>query len=456
MAIEDESKVKPEGAGEETGASEGSAASTEDEQQKEESEAPRAEGEGGESAPSEPEKAPDVAAAKAEASEAQQAYAKVKGAKWAEPIAAFEQRWTWLESRLLVFVLLWQLISLVTWVVLSGISAPPSTGDASGTAFRGVIAALILGTSAWFASKKLTIEKRQMLVIAGIAVGVIVGLVIRPPAGATSGLRFAVNHALGLDRFDAFLVSYFGNLKGWLQEGSTLTLMGGLRGLATRLTLWLALLGASLATAAGKHIHIDVIFRFLPKRLRVPAAIINYCAAALVCFGGVWGFVDHLAIESFGAKAEDSAGAKISRTLHHIGAHAHLTRKQIGLDLRTLPNVLGGGRYDTWMSAAEWNAWVKDAGFEGDYTPEQIASITVPADAGPHPPLVMSPSGDTTRGILVHDLSLVFPFGLLVIGLRFLLRAILTVSGHIPIDPDAAHREDIPGASTEPAKEGGV
>ena len=54
--------------------------------------------------------------------------------------------------------------------------------------------------------------------------------------------------------------------------------------LCLALTLWLALLGGSLATGAGKHIHIDVIFRFLPARARRPAAIFNYLVAAAVCF----------------------------------------------------------------------------------------------------------------------------------------------------------------------------
>ena len=381
---------------------------------------------------------------------------KAKGARWAEPIAGFERRWTWLETRLLTFVLVWQLVSLVAWVLLSGIAVPPSSGDASGTTFRCVIAAVILGIGGWVGSRKLPLEKRRAITIAGIAVGVCIGLVLRPPADAIGGIRLAINKALALDRFDAFLVNYFSNIKGWLQDGSTLTLLGGLRGLATRLTLWLALLGASLATAAGKHIHIDIIFRFLPKRLRVPAAIINFSAAATVCVAGSWGFVDHLAIESFNAKAEDTAGAKISQITHHIGQHAFLTRKQIALDLRALPHVLRGETYDRWMSPAEWNQWVKEGGFEKHYKPEEVATIIVPEDSAAHPPLVLSPDGENTRSILVHTLNFVFPFGLIAIALRFLLRAILTISGHITVDPDEAHKEDLHSASNDAAHAGGA
>jgi len=404
-----------------------------------------------------------AAETEAEEAEAPEAAAKpepspkaTKGAKWAEPIARFERQWTWFEARLLTFVLIWQLLSLVAWVVLSGIAIPPSSGSASGTTFRSLIAALILGSCGWFGTRKFPLEKRRMITISGIIVGICIGLVIRPPADATSGIRLAINKALALDRFDAFLVSYFSGIKGWLQEASTLTLMGGLRGLATRLTLWLALLGASLATAAGKHIHIDVIFRFLPKRLRVPAAVINFCAAATFCTAGAWGFIDHSATESFNAKTEDTAGSKISHIVHHVGHHAFLIRKQIGLDLQTLPHVLKGETYDRWMSAGQWNQWVKEGGFEGEYKPEEIASVLVPEGSEPHTPLVVPPDGEVTRGMLVHTLNLVFPFGLLVIALRFLIRAILAISGHIEVDPDAAHKEELHGASNEAAKAGGA
>jgi hypothetical protein len=371
--------------------------------------------------------------------------ARVKGAAWGEPIAAFERRWTWLEARLLTFVLMAQIIVLVLWVILSGISSPAGSGDASGLVFRCALAAILLGGGGWAASRKRPLDQRRLIAIAGIALGILIGLILRPPADATSGARLALNRALGLDRLDAAIVGYFGNLKSWLQDGSTLTLMGGLRGVATRLTLWLALLGGSLATAAGKHIHIDVIFRFLPKRFRIPAAIVNYTAAATVCFAATWGFFDHLAIESYGSKADDAAGAKVSRVVHEMGEHGFLARKQIGLDLRTLPRVVAGRRYDQWMSADAWNEWVKDAGFEDHYKPEEVKSLYVPPDAAPPPPFVVAPDGEATRGILVHDLSLVFPFGLLLIGIRFLLRAILTLSGHIPVDPDAAHKDDLQG-----------
>lgn len=369
----------------------------------------------------------------------------IKGAAWGAPIAAFEQRWTWLEARLLTFVLMAQILVLVLWVILSGISSPPGSGDASGLVFRCALAGILLGAAGWGFSRKRPENQRQLIAIGGIALGIVIGLILRPSHDATSGIRLALNRALGLDRLDAAIVGYFGNLKSWLQDGSTLTMMGGLRGVATRLTLWLALLGGSLATAAGKHIHIDVIFRFLPKRLRVPAAIMNFSAAAAVCFAATWGFFDHIAIESYGSKAEDAAGAKISNVAHEMGEHGFLARKQIGLDLRTLPRVLAGHRYDQWMTPAAWNEWVSDAGFEDHYKPEEVKSLHIDPSAANPPPFVVAPDGEAARGMLVHDFSLIFPLGLLLIGIRFVLRAILTLSGHIPVDPDAAHKDDLQG-----------
>jgi hypothetical protein len=106
-------------------------------------------------------------------------------------------------------------------------------------------------------------------------------------------------------------------------------------------------------------------------------------------------------------------------------------------------HVIVGDPYDGWMSAAEWNTWVQGAGFEAHYPPEQVSSLVVPADSASHTALVIAPDGDTARGMLVHDLNLIFPFGMLMIALRFLLRILLALSGHIDLDPDAAHKEEI-------------
>ncbi len=61
-----------------------------------------------------------------------------RGEAWGLPLAAFERRWTWLESRLITFVLVAQILSLVAWVFLNGLSESVTT--TAGTVFRAVIA----------------------------------------------------------------------------------------------------------------------------------------------------------------------------------------------------------------------------------------------------------------------------------------------------------------------------
>ena len=379
------------------------------------------------------------APASGEASAKPPSAAPPHGAAWARPFARFEERWTWLESRLLTFVLIWQIASLVAWVFLNGLSE--SVTHTAGTVFRAVLLASLLGVGAWKGLQKKTEEQRRNATLLAIAVGIGLMVAWHRAAASAADQKLATSAALSLDKATS---GYFDNIKGWLQEGSTLTLLGGLRGLGTRLTLWLALLGGSLATAAGKHIHVDVVFRFIPRKLRMPVTLMNYCAAAAVCLAAVWGFFDHIAIESYGSRADDRAGMKIANAAHHIGNHAFLTRKQIGLDLRSLPRVLSGKRYDQWMSAATWNAWVDEAGFESRWPAEKVKNMRIPDGAGStHPPFVVSPDGENTRGALAHTLGLVFPFGLLAIGLRFLLRALLLLSGHVVADPDEAHKEEI-------------
>jgi hypothetical protein len=72
--------------------------------------------------------------------------------------------------------------------------------------------------------------------------------------------------------------------------------------------------------------------------------------------------------------------AKVSRSVHEVSDHLFFTRKQIGLDLRSLPHVLKAERYDSWMTGAQWNGWVDDAGLEGRFDAEQIKNIKVPED----------------------------------------------------------------------------
>ena len=105
---------------------------------------------------------------------------------------------------------------------------------------------------------------------------------------------------------------YFANLLNWQQDSSWLTLLGGLRGVGTELTWWLAMLGASLATGGGKHINIDAFLRFVPKKLKMPSFISASLATVVVCFIAAWGFFDNIAVPNFGAP-RDSTPAHFDR-----------------------------------------------------------------------------------------------------------------------------------------------
>jgi hypothetical protein len=252
-------------------------------------------------------------------------------------------------------------------------------------------------------------------------------------------------------------VDYFSNLLNWMQNASMLMLVGGLRGLGTRFTLWLALLGGSIATAKGKHINVDVVMRFLTPRMRVPVAVLGWLAASLMCFAGVVGFADHIAIDSFKAPAtlpctddpnkecDVPASVKLAQVEHEVGNDLFLTFRQISLDSRTFFKVLVGTKYDGWMHPAEWNEWMKGADWTAHYKAEEVASQMMPEDQpeATRSPNVNVPGGmEQIRGLLIKDLNFVFPFGLLMIGLRFILRVLLAISGHVRVDPDAVHEED--------------
>jgi TRAP-type C4-dicarboxylate transport system permease small subunit len=357
------------------------------------------------------------------------------GKAWVAPLARFDAWWTKWEARFAAGVLAAEIVSLATWVGLKGMSAeyqtnaadPEAPVDAAGIIFRAVIGALVLGIAAHFALRDKDPKKRgtDLRYQVGVSVAVILGMV---------SARFWANVG----------VSYFSNFLNWLQTASTLTLLGGLRGLATRFTLWLALLGASLATAQGKHINIDVVMRFLSPKMRLPVALLGWLVAALVCLSSAWGFVDHLAIVEYKISADIPATERASKVEHELFRDMFLLRQQMKLDLHSLPKVIGGSKYKDYLKAPEWNAWMSGGAWD-DYFPaedvkgqmmdERDAQLT-------RLPLINIPgTGENTNGLLVRDIDFVFPFGLLMIALRFLLRCVLAIGGAVRVDPDAAHGE---------------
>ena len=177
------------------------------------------------------------------------------------------------------------------------------------------------------------------------------------------------------------------NVLNWLQTSSSLMLVGGLRGLATRLTLWLALLGASLATSQGKHVHVDVVVRYLPRRLRLPAMIASCLVAAVTCSAAAAGFVDYIGIADFRARSSAPCADNPSRACDTAVRDRLATVKkamtddffllgrQLSLDGRSLPHLLAGQTYDRWMTAAQWNAWLDGADWTAHFDARAVGAL---------------------------------------------------------------------------------
>ena len=352
---------------------------------------------------------------------------------WGEGLVRFDAAWTRLEARLCAGVLLANIFALCVWVSLSGLSAE---GNAAGVVFRALFGACVLGGIAHKVAKK-RLEPRQHEI--AVTVAVLAGLAAAPLWSHTG-------------------VSYASNVLNWIQNASVFLLFGGLRtpGLATRLTLWLALLGASIATAQGKHINVDVMMRFLTPKMRVPVAVIGWMAAAAVCLAGAWGFFDHIAIQNFHTPKDQAcpqdatkrcdltAGDKLAKVEHELGNDMFLLGRQMSLDVKTLPKVLRGQRYDQYLHAADWNEWMREADWGARYKADDVQAQMLPTDM---PELTKMPAvnvpggGEDARGLLTKDIDFIFVFGLFMIALRFVLRSLLVISGHVTVDPDAAHGE---------------
>lgn len=333
-------------------------------------------------------------------------------ARWGEPFARFDRFWTRFETWLCAIVLGLEIVALTAWIALKGLSTAPDSSVA-GIVFRALFAAGVLGGVGYLAGRRRSLNLGRALALAGVALGIFT---------ARAWARVGVDWA--------------SNLLNWYQQGSALTLLGGLRGVGTRLTLLLALIGGSLATAAGKHVTIDLLTRFLKPRARVPVVIAGWLGAALVCFTASWGFFDHIAIENFEAKADASVGQKVRAVSHGLGEGAFIAVRQLDLDLETFPHVLRGEAYSEWLDGKRWNAWLDESGFADRYGAERVQALKLEHDAH-RTPIVVIPDRGEAKGELVKATNLVVPIGLLILGIRFLLLVMLVLSGHRTIDPEA-------------------
>jgi TRAP-type C4-dicarboxylate transport system permease small subunit len=352
-------------------------------------------------------------------------------AAWGAPIDRLDRAWTKLDARLCAAVLIADAFTLVAWISLKALSHTGTGG--SGRVFRCLVGALVLGGIAHLVTRKRT-ERHEAFTTGAVVLGFLLG-----------------------SQMGDLGVEYFGNLLAWMQNASFLVFFGGASDIAKRLTLWLALLGASVATGQGKHINVDVVMRFLTPRARVPVAVLGWLVAAAVCFVAVWGFFDHVAVVDYGAKvnvpcANDpeksctaSPGSKIDKVLTDTRRDMFLSGRQISMDLKTLPKVLSGKPYGKWLTPKEWNEWLHEGGWEKHFPAEDVKAMEMEdtPDTFRTPAVTAIPgAGERVYQLLVRECNFVFAFGLLVISIRFVMRSLLAIAGWVKVDPNAAHGDE--------------
>lgn len=281
--------------------------------------------------------------------------------------------------------------TLIVWTFLRGLAGPATPG--------GLLLRLALGAALGAVLARKLLPRLGVSFAAALAAGgaALFGLALRE-AGA----------------------GWFANLQGWAQDGSALVLFGGLRGVATRLTLLLVLVGGSLATASGRHISIDLLTRLLGPNARGWLSPLSGVLAAGVCFLSAWGFFDYVAIDAFGAPKQGTVSQKLDTMAQSAGRHFFLFRQQAALDLKVLPRVLGGASWDRAITGAEFNQVVSGPAWATHYGAERAAALVDPDPESKRSPLIAVPQ-ESPRGLLAKDLGLIIPPGLLLIGLRFLL-----------------------------------
>jgi TRAP-type C4-dicarboxylate transport system permease small subunit len=363
---------------------------------------------------------------------------------WGEPLRRFDAAWTRLDTRLATAVVIAEIVLLVVWAVLKSLTRDHHSDSQSAVVVRILLSLAAAGGIAHIVAR---VKAARAAGDAG-AKWVKHGLVIAP-------MLFLVYVAAW--SWGRSSVAYTSNVLNWIQNASMLAFLGGLRGVVTRLTLWVALIGASIATSKGKHINVDLVVRALKPKMRIPAAIVSSSAAILVCLGAVLAFSDSIAIAQFHAPAtepcapesteqcETPAGKKIEVMKMQLGKDLFLFGRQASLDMKTLPRVIAGEPYDQYMTASMWNAWMREADWTAYYPKEAVDGqlLDEKDTARRRQPAVNVPgAAEATFGLLLREINFVFPFGMFMIGLRFLVRILLILSRHVTVDPDAVHGDE--------------
>jgi hypothetical protein len=379
-------------------------------------------------------------------------------APWTKSLVRLDALWTKVETYLVLGVLIAAILYMTGWVTLNAFH----TKGGKLANFPGIIL-VFTGLAAAASWTRIPPAERlpKKLILPGVLflLGIILLLVAKKQ-------------------------DYFANVSRWLADASLIKQMGTPQIVSARLfTIWVALLGGSLATGAGRQINIDVVMRFIGPRPRLIVALLGYVMAATACFVIAWGFVDYLAITRYGAAKTATVGEKLGFVGKSVGRHSFLVRRQMALDLRSFGKVvLAGQPFDKWYTGAEWNEELNQKGWADVYPPSAPAAGSTPP-AIPYPtkpclsqkemeelsakgaslnpdwrltgscdigdgtgtraPLATAPEPDD-RTPLEADLSLLFPWGFFMIGLRFVLRGLLAFGGAVSTDPNAAHGADAP------------
>ncbi len=360
------------------------------------------------------------------------------GASWGAPLERFDIAWQALEARLCAAVLIAEVASLTLWITLRGLSTDYTPGGNAG--------GLRLPLAPVGGRPRRRDAPRDAQDAARSCTAA------RSPRPSRSGS--SSSGASGCTRASCGRRT----CSTGCRTHRSLMLIGGLRGLATRLTLWVALLGASLATSRGKHIHVDVLIRYVPVKLRIPTAVLGSLAARLgLRRRGLR--VRRLHRHRGLPRQRDASPARASRPRPatrpparssgaigtEMGSDFFLLGRQASLDLRTLPRVIVGTPYDKWMTAGEWNAWLDGADWKAHFDKNAVDALHMDPsapDATRMPQVTVPGTGEDARGLLIRELNFVFPFGLAVIALKFILRILLIISGHVRVDPEARTLDD--------------
>jgi TRAP-type C4-dicarboxylate transport system permease small subunit len=365
-------------------------------------------------------------------------YAMPDGKPWGEPLWRLDVAWQRIESVLCAAVLVAEIASLTLWVMLRGLATDTiAGGNAGGLVCRALLMMTLLAVGAHLATRKLDAKVHAGTVAAAMVLGIVAGVAMKH-VGTT----------------------WASNTLNWFQGASVLTLVGGLRGLATRFTLWVALLGASLASSRGKHIHVDVLLHYIPRALRAPAIILSLLTGILVCVSAAVGFTDYITIAVFQVNAERPCpgdatkqcdvptGEKLGSLAKIASDDFFLLGRQASLDVRALPHIIAGTPFDGWLTGAEWNTWLDGADWTAHFPKAAVDAQRADPNqpAATRAPAVQVPGGGDARGLMARELDFVFPFGLIIIALKFVLQILLILAGYVKTDPDEEFVEEgLPG-----------